>query len=427
MATKIFLGTATAKVQQETVQITAYDAATTYTVTVGSGSRTHAVSVAGDTDVDTTASNLASAWNNETHPYCTEVTASVATDTVTFLADEAGAPFTIASSVTGGSGTIGSVSTVQASKGPQHWDDTDNWSTGSLPVSTDDVVIAGISSSILYGLDQNAVLLDSLTIPRTFTGKIGMPDRAFTTSVDGSATTTAKPEYREDYLRIGAERIDVGIDTSPVTGSGSGRIKIDNTDSAASTLVVHATASSPSDSGLPAVRYLVAHASSEVYVRGAQGGIGIATEVATETSTLSKITVDDPPGTASGTSKARVGSGVTIATWVQKGGTNVLQAAPSTSVDMLGGTLSIEGEILIGTLNALGGTVYPNNANASSVCVTTANVNNGTVNFTRSRQSRTVTTLTLNRRGTVVCNPATTFGSVLEPTGGDYTISVTEG
>jgi hypothetical protein len=98
MATKYWLGTATAVAQVDTVQITAYDVTTTYTLTVGGVD----VETLGVTDATGTATALAAAWNTSTHAYFTGVTASSTTDTVTLTADVAGVEFTAASSVTGG-------------------------------------------------------------------------------------------------------------------------------------------------------------------------------------------------------------------------------------------------------------------------------------------------------------------------------------
>ena len=151
MATTYWLGTATAVAQVDTVQITADDAATTYILTVGGKTITTAGS---GTGVNDTATALKDAWNASTVAYFTGVTATSSTDTVTLTADTAGVPFTAASSVTGGTGTIGSVTSSTANAGPNAWDTAENWSGGSVPTGSDDVIIADTSTNICWGLAQ---------------------------------------------------------------------------------------------------------------------------------------------------------------------------------------------------------------------------------------------------------------------------------
>ena len=66
-------GQAPAVAQVTTIQVTAYAAGTTYTITVGGV----LISVIGQGTINATAAALAAAWNASTHPYCTGVTATV--------------------------------------------------------------------------------------------------------------------------------------------------------------------------------------------------------------------------------------------------------------------------------------------------------------------------------------------------------------
>ena len=99
MATRIWRGDAVDIAQVVTVQVTADDSSTTYTITINNKD----VSVAGSgVDVDTTAAALQAALDASTIPEFAEVTWTVATDTITGTADTAGKPFTATSSATGG-------------------------------------------------------------------------------------------------------------------------------------------------------------------------------------------------------------------------------------------------------------------------------------------------------------------------------------
>jgi len=92
-----FIGTADAVAQIDTVQVTNFDVTTTYVITIGGDT----VSVLGNTDEDTTASDLQVALEASTNPYFVAVDWTVTTDTITATAGNAGVPFTATSSVTG--------------------------------------------------------------------------------------------------------------------------------------------------------------------------------------------------------------------------------------------------------------------------------------------------------------------------------------
>jgi len=253
MATRTWLGTAAAVAQVSTVQVTAYDAATTYKLTVNG----NVISTIAAGSVNATATALAAAWNLSTVPEFTGVTASAATDTVTLTADVKGTPFTATSSVSSGTGTIGSVTAVTAATGPNHWSNTANWSGGAVPVNSDTVILDG-PISILYGLDQSAVTVAELRIMQRFTGYLGLPKR--------NALNYA--EYLDDFLKIGATLLKIGIGT----GTGSGRLKI-NLGSVASTITVDGTGTT-AERDLPACILAGTSSSNAITVNGGSVGIG---------------------------------------------------------------------------------------------------------------------------------------------------------
>lgn len=396
MATLYWEPKALAVAQIVTVQITAFDGATTYIITIGGVD----VSVVGDTDANTTATNLAAALDASVHPYfggdgtagSVTISWSAATDTVTGTADVAGIPFVATSSVSGGTGTIGAVTTTTAATGPNFWDEAENWSTGIVPAASDIVYIRGGNTNICWGLDQSAVDISAIFIDQTYTGKIGLRRDQFAINADASDTDASYPEYRQTYLDIGYDECDIGLQRGPGTANGSTRLKIDNDRAAASETRIHNTASA-GENNKAAVLLLAANANADVEVRNAPGGVGLATDEPGETSTFGDITVTDTTTTSS----VFVGEGVTLSNWAQRGGQNELSAAADfTSCETAGGTLLLTGgDYTITTFNQNGGTTTDNHEDATAI-ITTLNLNGGLIDFTKRRiESRTVTTMNL--------------------------------
>jgi hypothetical protein len=431
MATLYFKGDATAVAQVDTIQITAFDAATTYSVDIGGV----VVSVIGNTSVNQTATDLHAALTGASAEANTiyfdegvTITWTVATDTVTATAFVPGVPFEITASVTGGTGTLSHTAEATASAGPHDWGTGDNWlntgtgAFGTAPVSGDDVVIENTSVNIVYGLDQNAVALDSLTIDQSYTGKIGLERLVFATSVDGDTTDGTKVEYREHYLKIGAEFLDIGRILGPGTQTGSSLLKINNVDAAASTQTIHNTATT--GAGVqPAVRLLNTHASSNLLIRSAPGGVGIAIDEPGETTTYASIKVSDE----SQASRVFTGSGLTLTTWEQNGGNNSLRVVDDgtlTTLNMRGGVLSTNGDFTITTLNMVDGTLTANHERIGGVAVTTANLDGGLVDLRNSSTARTWTTVNLGVDGSMSADTNLTITTLNEPAE-PYIISVT--
>ena len=170
-----FLGSADAVAQVATGSIDTVDgtpANNTFIVTIGGV----AVSVVGDTDVATTATNLRTALNASTHPYFEAITWSGSAGDIIGTADAAGAPFIAALTETGaGTGTVTDFAATTASSGPNHWDTAVNWSLAVVPVNTDDVRIRDSDVTIAWGLAQSAVTLDTMKVDRSYTGRVGSP------------------------------------------------------------------------------------------------------------------------------------------------------------------------------------------------------------------------------------------------------------
>jgi len=421
MATKYFLGTATTVAQVATITFGTYDTSTTRSITIGGVSVSRADS--GGT-LTAALTSLASDLNASTHPYFSAITWSSSATQITGTADTAGVPFVMTGAVSGGTGTVsdsGAMTTTTAAAGPNIWSTASNWSDGAVPTGSDTVIIKDIDTNIVYGLDQSSVTLTLLNIHKSYTGKIGLDRTVFATSADGeTSSATAKPEYRDTYLKISATTLKIGENYSQSTPNGSQRIKI-NLGSNASTTEIYGTAQSSSETGLPAVRLLANHASTAVYVRSAPGGVGIAVDAPGETSTVSLVSVSD----TTTASRVFTGAGTTLTTWAQNGGNNIQQAAAGVTTNTInGGSLITEGSYAVTTTTLNGGTLTSN----STGTITTLNLNGGTADFQQSNRARTVTTLNLNSTaghgGTLKADGSVLTITTLNDASGKYTIAV---
>lgn len=416
MAEKKFIGAADAIAQVETVQVTAFDAATTYEITIGGD----VVSVLGDTDVDTTALNLQAALTASTNPYFSSITWTVLTDTITGTAKSAGDPFTATSSATGGTGTIGAVTSVTASSGPNDWDVGRNWDGGVVPVTGDDVIIENSSIPITHGLNQSAVTLASLKVTKDYTGRIGLKENEFATNSSGSQTTSVKNEYRDQYLQISVTILSIGENFTNRTQTGSSMLKVD-LGTVVSTVTVHDTSTSSFETGKPSVQLLGVNVSNKLIVVKSPGNIGIAVS-GFEVSTFDSVEI----GTNVGNTGVTLGDGVTLTTWSQKSGSHFLNAAATiTTADVLGGTLTTDGDFIITTLNINGGAVLNlNHVNASAVITTLNYLGAATVDTTKSSKDRTVTNINLKAGAVLKAdNSRFTITNLAFPTN-DYQLSV---
>lgn len=385
MATVKYTGKAVAVAQVSTVDVGAYDAATTYSLTINGVS----ITTIAQGSAEATATKLVSNWNASTHPYFTPITAAVGSgspsNTITLTGDEAGFPFTASASASGGSGTMGSVSATTAATGPNHWSAANNWSTLAVPVTGDVVIIDKPSARLCWDLDQSGVsptaLLSSLTV-RGDT-RIGLASASVATSADGETTSATAPEYRDQYLKVGITTTTLGPNQNTLTPSGSGRIKIHNTATGAATCTVSATAAAAVDSSLPAIRLLADSANWDLFVESARAGVGVGVE-AGETGTVGDLYLVD----GSGVSKLIVGNGITHSTIVQHGGVAEIDAgATMPAITVNAGSMTIKGTQAITALTTNGGRVV----NATTGNTATVTQNDGEIDWTKQVRTRTVT------------------------------------
>jgi trimeric autotransporter adhesin len=393
MATRYWLGKALGVAQVDTVEVTAYHADTTYTLTVNGVA---VVTQVGDTNVTVTAAAMATKWNASLHPYCIGITASNASGVITLTADQLGEPNTVTSSKSG-TGTIGSVTSVTAATGPRWWNNAANWSGDTVPVSTDIVIIDNSTIDILFGIDQSGMSgqFANVTVGRGYRGVIGLNAHAF--FVNGSDNASAT-EYRETYLKIKCNGfIEIGKDTGTGTEQMSRRIKIHSGATEVDFIVYNTEAIDNSvDVPKPCVQLNMTHATSTLEVRG--GEVGVAVAIEGETATLGTITNTG--------GRIITGSGLTLTTYVQTGasseGSQLHLAATLTTLTNNGGDTTTSGSFAVTTMNTAAGQIISN----STGTITAANSTGGHLDFSKSRAARTVSAAKVDAPGSISFDPA---------------------
>lgn len=405
MATVVFIGSQANVAQVDTVQVTAYDAASTYILTIGAGNLTHVISVPGTTDVDGTADALKTAWNASTHAYAKYITATVSTDTVTLTADTAGVPFTVASSKSGGTGTIGAVASSVAMVSASDVNDAANYAGGALPANSDTFIHARGAPALAWNLEAHTALTSLIFKHPRGAGNIGLERMGFAISADGQTADSTAREYRPHYLKMQIITLEIGEEFGPSTISAATRIKIDNTKTAATTNRIFSVAGTSLDSGVPTLKMLVNSASGNLVVSSCAGGIGIAIDSISETSLIGDIVVDDP----SGASRFFTGDGVTMGKYEQFSGVAKLRSAVTlANITVQGGTVETIGTYDVTVALVDGAGVF---IGSSEGDIVTLNHDGGTVDMIQQSVSRTITNY----------NPKT--GAVLKLNGTDVAIT----
>lgn len=399
MAICVWQGNAATAAQVATATFATYDATTTRTITIGGVAVSRADS-GGNLTAALTA--LASLLNASTQPYFAAITWSSDATHIIGTADTAGAPFVFAGSATGGTGTCSNAFAITtANSGPNDWSAAANWSSGTVPVNGDTVIINGAATSnIAWGLAQSAVTLAAMTVSKAYTGRVGLNSAQFTTDAAGTvASSTAAVEYRNIYLAISSTgNFTLGAVNDLIgTAVGSGRIMLNVGSTASQVIDIQGTAQSATERNKPAVRILANHSSTLIYVRSAPGGVGVAMDVdGSETSTIGTIYVTD----TSNASNVITGSGTTLTGINALGGTEVIQAAGTvSSIVMEGGAVTTEGDFGITTFTTFGGQHELNSVGT----IGTLNLYAGQVDFTKNAAARTVSALVLeNSAGTLL-------------------------
>lgn len=390
MATVSWTGNATAIKQVETITIGGTWAQGD-TVTITSNGKTLVTTIGTTVTVAGVCTAIAQAYNSTSPmtdttasyqpvtggrgvPELALATAVAGTTTVVITGVTAGRPlatFTVSKSSTSGTASIAHTT---AATGPNHWDNTANWSTATVPAAADDVTIDR-PVSILYGLAQSAVTLASLTVTPRFSSsaQIGNPFR----------NSGGFEEFQATELAISATTVT--IDTQ------SKLIKI-NLGSVQSTITVYRTGTS-SETGRNALQIRGTHASNSIQIIGstpnataADVGIAANGELATF------ATVRQDTGTLT-IGQAGCGT-VTLTTVIKNGGTLGLYAGATTITNYAGDLYHYTGAVT--TASHYSGTWYDLTTATYGTLTTAAAYNASGVG------SKTITNTTVTAGGSIV-------------------------
>lgn len=240
----------------------------------------------------------------------------------------------------GGSQTLTQATTTTAT-GPNNVNDSENYSTGALPVNGDTLIVDDPNAGdMLWNLSAlSAVTLAKLVVRQSFSKRIGLFDH------NGSYY-----EYRAVEFTIGATSIEVG------NGDGSGPTLVRlNTGSVATAIEVLNSGRSVDDS-LKAVTWKGTHASNTAEILGGQFAAAIDQADLATLATL-RVLASDIAGSSP---DVFCGPGVTLGTVIVAGGNVALNSAIGTSLTTQAGQTVIRGAGAVAQLNGLGGRVVYN-------------------------------------------------------------------
>ena len=261
---------------------------------------------------------------------------------------------------------------------PYDWSVAGNWVEGSVPVSTDDVVIPAGSQKITAGLNQSAVTLNSLTVNSGYVQSIGASSGALQVAVATGTNVFLSPTGGTQYFDFGASAVDV-----EVLGTGS-----------------------PS-TGFSAVNVV---GSALDVVTLYNGSLGIA-RIAGETATVTTLNVN--------AGALYTGSGATVTNLNSYGGSTANYSG-ATTIKIYGGTVNAP-QGTNATVNVIGGTFR----SSSSSTITTLNLDAGLADFSVGSVPRTVTTVNVagERDCTLAYDPGVLTITTLNQPSRPYTLS----
>lgn len=219
---------------------------------------------------------------------------------------------------------------VVTGTGPYHFDNTANWSAGSLPADNDTIVFADGAVDCRYGLSQSTLTPAQIDIYRSYRGAIGLPENR----EDGSRETLDR------YLRIG--QASDGIATTVINiglgeeGSGEGPtlVRLNLGDQVFNAFIRY------SQVGVAArtVSIIGTASTNKVYATGGDIALGLYPDDTVNVSDLQLL----PAAEGGDGLVVTTGDGATITALTQQGGTSEL-AKPPASILLLGGSSRVGG------------------------------------------------------------------------------------
>ena len=362
MATVTWIGGAPAIAQVGKFTVTADDAATTYSITIGNT----IVSVLGTgASVAADAAAIVAACTACTAGQFLEITFSNPSGAIVQLtANTPGTPFTATSGASGGAGTIGSYTAITANQSGNDLDNLQNWSTSAggyaLPANGDTVVFSEQSSIPVYWNlgSLSAITPAAIIVTQGYTGQLGLPD----TNIFG----TPYPEYRATDIAFNSQASSkLTIGQGPGNGCGLQRWKLGS--SSAWTITVFNTGSS-TETGRQAVNIYSSSASNILTILG--GSVELC-GLQGQTFTASTITCG-VSGQGASTPSLVLNVGCTLTT-VTVGSGQLLLSAAATTLTVNGGLIYVYGSGAVTTLSVSNAQCYYQGTGT----ITTLNVRTG--------------------------------------------------
>lgn len=386
MATRYWLGRVQPRAQVVTVTVTAYDAATTYKITIG----VNVVSVTGDTDTAGTAEALQAALAASEYREFQEIswTYPGSGAVITGTAQTAGKPFTATSSVSGGTGTIGAVTTTTTNTSPNDVADANNWSAATLPTTGDSIVIENGSTSLWWGLDALAAVdVASCIVRKSFTGDIGLP----------TVNTAGYVEYRETEFTL-STCTSLIVEQAASLAAGAQKFNV-GANACALQVIGEGTSTTLGDE----VMWFAGTSTSNT-IENNGGSLAIA---ALDSDSAALTTLNCTAG-----SITRAGAGTTFSTATVKGTNSILDVRSNIATltwDGASGSLMCWNTMTVTTLSLTSPCVY--NSSGTIATLNLYNTENGdsagvgSIDFSQDRSGVTITNAVNMHRGTTLNDP----------------------
>lgn len=380
MATVRWRGDAPAVAQVNTITPATISIGSTFTVTCNGKTMTY---TAVDTLAATVAAGVVALFTanalTRAIPEFNEVTATVGSGTVVLTANTLGKPFTITSSAGGTGSPTFSTAATTASSGPHDANIGANWSGGSVPTSSDDVIFDDSDSDCLYNLDAISSALTSFTTTPTWVGVIGLNQDA------------------GDYVEYRVRDLVCKATTITINSPKCKRIRLNASTTQITLNVVEIGVSDTS--GLPALCFIGTHASNVVNVSKGSVGLAIISGQSATVATLRAGFLNSPLGDVT----VKGGAGLSLTTLEQSGGDVTLEAS-LTTINKYNGNLTLLKAVAVTTFNHFGGQAY----HRSSGTITTYSGYKGSMlHLDADPRGRTITNTTL-RIGSGFKDPAKT-------------------
>ncbi len=291
------------------------------TLVVGSSTNTHTfittmngksitVTAGASETTSTIATAIQAALAASEIPEFREVTWTVDTATVTGTATTNGVPFTVSKS---GTGTY-TLTTTVASTGPNHVDEVANWSAGTLPAATEDIIV-DVPVDMLWGWESlSAAAFNSLRIKAT-ASRVGLP----------RWNPLGYVEYRQR-----AWSVDTNVPVAIGEGDGSGPTRVILSVGSVLAAVIHKTGDRENDAE-PVVNL---YGCSSGTISAARGDVGVGSDDDTLTGTVTTGTIDND-------ATLTVGKGCTVTTCEQKAESKLVGHGTVTTLTTSGGEATL--------------------------------------------------------------------------------------